>query len=334
MFKEMMATAAGNTPYPELPAERVKDLLVEMYIATKKAVMSNMLEEVKNAPLPILHHMIDIWTDKGSGRKTLWERPRPGVLLEIVKAILHEFGLRTSDLASGTADSGSDVKSVSFNGLHPQFGVLWNWCFCHLMVKAAEDGFGTHVDPQKSKNPEARDMLKKLINLVGTLHRSSNFKAKFDDLQVDVLGEVLKIPNQAPKRWLTLVRTLERVIRLWHVLRKLYSDTGKTFPLEEGDNKDCILQLYSLLQPPSSVTRDGQYGGAPMLADIYMKCGMLKMRVLDPSEELKVFDIPPLGEDSLPDREEQKKALPHKVVAHDDLRPVAQKRATNSAARS
>ncbi|CAB1104006.1 unnamed protein product [Ectocarpus sp. CCAP 1310/34] len=235
------------------------------------------------------------------------------VLLEIVNAILHEFGLRPSDLASGTTDSGLDVKSVSVNGLHPQFGVLWNCCFYHLMVKAAEDGFGTHVDPQKSKNPKARDMLKKLINLVGTLHRSSNFKAKFGDLQVDVWGEVF--PNQAPQRWLTLVPTLERVIRLWHVLRKLYSDTGKTFPLEEGDITDCILQLNSLLQPLSSVTRDGQYGGAPML----------KMRVLDPSEELKVFDIPPLGEDGLPDRKEQKKALPHHMVAHDYLDPVAQK---------
>lgn len=30
-----------------------------------------MLDEVKKAPLPILHHMIDIWTDKGSGRKFL-----------------------------------------------------------------------------------------------------------------------------------------------------------------------------------------------------------------------------------------------------------------------
>ncbi|CAB1099354.1 unnamed protein product [Ectocarpus sp. CCAP 1310/34] len=192
----------------------------------------------------------------------LGEAKASEVLLENVKAILHEFGLRPSDLASGTTDSGSEVKS-------------------------------------------------------------SNFKAKFDDLQVDVLGEVLKIPDQAPQRWLTLVRTLERVVRLWRVLRKLYSDTGKTFPLEEGDDKDCILQLYSLLQPFPSVTRDGQYGGAPMLADIYMKFGMLKMRVLHPSEELKVFDVPPLGEDGLP--EEQKKALPQKMVAHDDLHPVAQK---------
>ncbi|CAB1109659.1 unnamed protein product [Ectocarpus sp. CCAP 1310/34] len=255
----------------------------------------------------------------------LGEAAASEVLLEIFKSILREFGLRPSDLASGTTDSGSDVKSASVNGLYPQYGVLWNWCFCHLMVKAAEDGFGTHVDPQKSKNPEARDMLKNVISMVGTLNRSSNFKAKFEDLQVDLLGDVLKIPNQAPQRWLTQVRTLERVIRLWHVLRKLYSDAGKNFPLEEGDNKNAILQLFSLLQSLSSVTRDGQYGNAPMQADVFMKFGELKMEVLDPSKPLKVFDIPPLGQDGLPDREEQKKALPHKMVEPDDLHPVAKK---------
>ncbi|CAN0267184.1 unnamed protein product [Ectocarpus sp. 4 AP-2014] len=193
------------------------------------------------------------------------------------------------------------------------------------MVKAAEDAFGTHPDPQKSKNPEARKMLKNVIGMVGTLHKSPNLTTKFEDLQVDLLGEILKIPNQAPQRWLTLVRTLERVIRLWHVLRKLHSDAGKTFPLEEGDNKDCILQLYSLLQPLSSVTRDGQYGGVPMMAEIYMKFGKLKVTVLNTSADLKVFDIPPLGEDGVPDREEQKKPLPHTMVAPDDLHPVVQK---------
>ncbi|CAB1104792.1 unnamed protein product [Ectocarpus sp. CCAP 1310/34] len=195
------------------------------------------------------------------------------VLLEIVKSILREFGLRPSDLASGTTDSKSDVKSVSVNGLYPQYGVLWNWCFCHLMVKAAEDGFGTHVDPQKSKNPEARDMLKNVISMVGTLNRSSNFKAKFEDLQQE------RFPSA----------------------------------------------LLAAAAPFSSVTRDGQYSNAPMQADVFMKFGVLKMRVLDPSKPLKVLDIPPLGQDGLPDREEQKKALPHKMVEPDDLHPLAEK---------
>ncbi|CAB1105295.1 unnamed protein product [Ectocarpus sp. CCAP 1310/34] len=235
-----------------LAAKHVVEKLLQFSFYTR--VMDNMLEEVKNAPLPILHHMIDIWTEKSIGAQgALGEAKAAEVLFEIFKAILHEFGLRPSDIASGTTDSGSDVKSVSINGLHPHYGVLWNWCFCHLMVKTAEDGFGTHVDPQKSKNPEARDMLKNVISIVGNLHRSSNLKANFDDLQ-----------------------------------------------------------------PLSSVTRDGQYEGAPMLADIHMKFGVLKMDVLDPSKDLKVFDVPPLGAGGLPDRNDQKKLLPHKMLTAEE----------------
>lgn len=35
-FKEMMATVAGNSAYPELDKKRVKHLIVELYCATKK----------------------------------------------------------------------------------------------------------------------------------------------------------------------------------------------------------------------------------------------------------------------------------------------------------
>ncbi|CAB1107679.1 unnamed protein product [Ectocarpus sp. CCAP 1310/34] len=211
------------------------------------------------------------------------------VLLVIFKSILHEFGLNPSYLASGTTDSGSDVKAVSINGLWKHFGVLWNWCFCHLM-KAAEQPFCTSLDTVKSKNPAARDLLKTVIKVVETLNKSSNLGAKFEDLQVDLLGEVFKVVKHAPQRWLGLTRTLERIIRLWH--------------------------------PLSSITRDVQYGGAPMTAEIFMKFATLKTNVLDMSEPLRVFDIPALGEDGLPNRGEQKKALPSKMVSADQLHPT------------
>ncbi|CAM9443361.1 unnamed protein product [Ascophyllum nodosum] len=64
------------------------------------------------------------------------------------------------------------------------------------------------------------------------------------------------------------------------------------FPLDQGNNKDGILQLYSLMQPLSAITRDGQFAGVPMTAEIHMKFGFLKVHVLDPTKSLKVFDIP------------------------------------------
>ncbi|CAN0068471.1 unnamed protein product, partial [Pylaiella littoralis] len=59
----------GCTPFPPLTSKRVKHLVVEMFVATKKAVVGNMREEIEKAPLPIVHYGVDLWTCTRSGRK-------------------------------------------------------------------------------------------------------------------------------------------------------------------------------------------------------------------------------------------------------------------------
>ena len=71
---------------------------------------------------------------------------------------------------------------------------------------------------------------------------------------LEILGEIFQ-DHEARSRsggCLSLTRTSERIIRLWHVLRRLYTDKGNKLPPLDGDNKDAILQLYSLSQPPRS----------------------------------------------------------------------------------
>lgn len=41
----------------------------------------------------------------------------------------------------------------------------------------------------------------------------------------------------------SLVRVTERIIRLLHVLRKVYAGDGEDFPLDEDNNRDDVLQL-------------------------------------------------------------------------------------------
>lgn len=166
------------------------------------------------------------------------------------------------------------------------------------------------------------------------VNQSPIFKQKFDEAQLEISGEVLKIRKHAPQRWLSLVRVMERIVRLWHVLRKVYANDGVEFPLDRGDNKDDILQLYSLLQPLAAITRDGQYGAVPMSAEMHMAFAELKQEVLDPTQPLRLFDIPPTPDSpaALQSDEELpvtvntgKKPLPHKLVEPAALRPVATK---------
>ena len=145
-----------------------------------------------------------------------------------------------------------------------------------------------------------------------------------------MLDEIFKITKHAPQRWLSLVRVMERIIRLWHVLRKVYADDGEEFPLDKGNNKDAILQLYSLLQPLTVITRDGQFGAVPMTAEMHMAFAVLKTEVLDPTQPLRVFDIPPApaspeaeqGREGSGGRKAGKPKLTSTLVSPALLRPV------------
>ncbi|CAN0390869.1 unnamed protein product, partial [Ascophyllum nodosum] len=223
------------------------------------------------------------------------------ILFTIFEAVLAEFGIKLSDLAGGTTDSGPDVKAMCVNSLLLLQKIYWDWCDSHLCDKAAENAFGTSADPQKSKNKDARKVIQLVIKAAAKVNQSTTFKQKFDETQLEMLNATLKITKHAPQRWLSLVRVMERIIR--------------EFPLDKDNNKDDILQLYSMLQPLSAITRDGQYGTVPMSVEMHMAFAELKMDVLDPDKPLKEEHNGKKG----------RPPLPHTMVEPGDLRPVAVK---------
>lgn len=250
------------------------------------------------------------------------------ILFTIFRATLGEYGIKVADLAGGTTDSGPDVKAMGVNTLLGLHDVSWDWCTSHAATKAAEHAFGTSADIQKSKNLDARRIISLVTKTAQKVNQSPPFKQKFDEIQMDMLEEILKITKHAPQRWLGMIRTLERIIRLWHVFRRVFAETGARFPLDDADNRRAVLELYSLLQPLSAITRDGQYGGAPMTAEIHMAFAALKRDVLDETKDLKVFDIPPAP--GSPEAEQERGSLPkgkrpplpHKMVSPGNLHPV------------
>ncbi|CAM9372554.1 unnamed protein product [Pylaiella littoralis] len=359
MWDEMVGVLARNGPtFPALPARKVKRLLLELYVATKQAVVGSMREDMKQATLPIIHYQVDLRACEVSARKFLgvhvyWvtselklrhallavkpyapsspvndTQRASDILFTIFRATLGEYGIKVADLAGGTTDSGPDVKAMGVNTLLGLHDVSWDWCTSHAATKAAEHAFGTWADIQKSKNLDARRIISLVTKTAQKVNQSPPFKQKFDDIQMDMLEEILKITKHAPQRWLGMIRTLERIIRLWHVFRRVFAETGARFPLDDADNRRAVLELYSLLQPLSAITRDGQYGGAPMTAEIHMAFAALKRDVLDETKDLKVFDIPPAP--GSPEAEQERGSLPkgkrpplpHKMVSPGNLHPV------------
>ena len=104
--------------------------------------------------------------------------------------------------------------------------------------------------------------------------------------QIEDLGESFKLLKHAPQRWLSLSGTFERVIVLWHYFRVLYSEDGKTFPLD--DITEDILELYSLMVPCATIMRESQHGSEPMAGKMHSLVALLMVSTLDPDKPLKV----------------------------------------------
>lgn len=84
------------------------------------------------------------------------------------------------------------------------------------------------------------------------------------------------------------MQALERVIRLWHPLRKLYALRGEGFPLDAGNNRSGILQLYSLMEPLARITHDARSRSLPMNGEMHMALSKLKATTLAEGKPLKV----------------------------------------------
>ncbi|CAN0350943.1 unnamed protein product, partial [Ectocarpus fasciculatus] len=199
---------------------------------------------------------------------------------------LAENGILLSDLAGGTTGSGPDVRAMCVDALLASHKIGWDWCGCDLADKAAEAAFGTSADPQKCKNREAREVIKLVVKTAAKMNQSAAFKQMFEEVDVEVLNDVLKATGRGAG-WSSLVRAMERIIRLWHVLKQVYADEGEDFPLDEDNNRDDVLQLYSLLQPLSATTRASRRGDVPMTAETHMAFAQLKAEVLDPERPLR-----------------------------------------------
>eukprot|EP00752_Nemacystus_decipiens_P010971 g9750.t1 len=361
-WTELMATlaTAETTPCPELLPGRVKHLIVEMFVAAKKAVVGNMQQEIAKATLPIIHYGLDLCTCKASGRRFLRvyvsyvdsnfalqhallavkhyapssafqesEEKASETLFTIFRATLAEHGIKLSDLAGGTTGSGPELEAMCANILAAVHGIAWDRCDCRLADKAAERAFvasssssyspsssASWSSPRKTKHPEhhnrdAGDVIRLVVETAKKADRSGTLKQRRlvgeEASELETLNQVLEIAEHAaPQRWLCLVRVMERIIRAWHSLARAYADDGDQFPLDQGSNMDDFLQLYSLLQPLSAITRDGGGGegaATPTTAEMHLLFAKLKAMVLDPDAPLRVFDVPPPATTGLPPEE-------------------------------
>lgn len=107
--------------------------------------------------------------------------------------------------------------------------------------------------------------------------------------QSELYGEVFKLVDDAPHRWLGLVRVMERVLALFSALRTHYHHhEAKPFPLK--DSETVLPELFALVQPISDIIKESQGILTSSAGKIVIRMAKLKTGVLNCDVSLAVSD--------------------------------------------
>eukprot|EP00952_Eustigmatos_sp_NYUAD-ZCMA_P011831 47839-Eustigmatos_ZCMA.PRE.1 len=141
----------------------------------------------------------------------------------------------------------------------------WEWCLAHMLHNAVREAFGQEEDAAKVKNRIARGLIGLVRKMIESINKSQRKKIGLADLEMDVFDTSYKLVNACPTRWTSLVKVLERVLKVWKPLTQLYD---KDEVVEEQDSKfplkgrrRVFLELYSILRAVSDVIMEVQCKG-------------------------------------------------------------------------
>ncbi|CAM9758774.1 unnamed protein product [Pylaiella littoralis] len=269
---------------PEMRAQQVKRMVVEMYDAVKNVQRRRLKAQKETSPLPWLHVSLDLWTARASGAKYIGVRGnwmtedfrieshllavkefKPGKNVSAERAsavtrlwtwqVLNENGAEPGDVMGVVCDGGASDIYCAFNNVD---GVMFEWCIAHQLNHAIIDGFGLSAAPWKSNNPEARAVIFNVKKDVECMKKSEPAKAGFDGMLEEKPESLPKggLSQHATHRWVSASKALERYL----VSRTDFATTGRQLAVT-NDNE--LLELYSLMKAVALVIESTQGTSAP-----------------------------------------------------------------------
>ncbi|CAK9224110.1 unnamed protein product [Sphagnum troendelagicum] len=137
------------------------------------------------------------------------------ILHEWSSGVLEEFGIKVMlDVLTSTSDSGSDVKRT----LDILIDAWWEWCISHLIHLALTEAFGTSIDPNNSKNVDARCFFQRIKKVIEAVNKSEYLQGAFEEAMLELLETYLKLLNSSQHRWSSTALVLERILIAWEPL--------------------------------------------------------------------------------------------------------------------
>jgi len=207
------------------------------------------------------------------------------ILHDWSSGVLEEFGIKVMlDVLTITSDSGSDVKRT----LDILIDAWWEWCISHLIHLALREAFGTSIDPNNSKNVDARCFFQRIKKVIEAVNKSEYLQGAFEEAMLELLETYLKLLNSPQHQWSSTALVLERILIAWELLLQAYRKLNRPVPLVDMDRTLCI-EFYSLIEPVRAVQIKAQAMQTFVIVDAYVMLYYLYTTILDVSKPLELI---------------------------------------------
>lgn len=199
------------------------------------------------------------------------------------KRVLAEFAITDRDLAFCTSDSGSDVKRA----LETRFDLPREWCISHLCHLALSEAFGTSLDPNKSKNKEAREIISKIRSTFETVNKSPALKCIFDEKVTEEFERTFKLKNAPAHRWSAIEGVTKRLLFLFLQINSAFIQHQLEFPLETEE--DVVVEYHSIIRMIRAVQNTAQKTKSFVGVAVFLQMVHVFKTTLDPQRPLQLF---------------------------------------------
>jgi hypothetical protein len=207
------------------------------------------------------------------------------LLVDWMKMILEEFKIDAEDhVLTSCTDSESDVKRA----LDVAFSTIREWCVSHLLYLALADAFGSHVDPNKTKNSEVCELLNSCRKVIETVNKSKLLKFKVDNKMMRESGIVTKLKNSPANRWSAMEDVLIRLLKHWNILTNTFNECQCEFAIKH--DRKVLLELQSVIHPVQHIQRVKQRTKEFVVFQVYLLLMHLYFSHLNPLTPLKIYD--------------------------------------------
>jgi len=293
----------------------IRKLHVELYTTCKKIIIMSLVEACSFFTIKYLSLYLDLIKSKMSNQKYLALRmcfntstrfnigynlvvrrfapttdecqveQLSTILHEWSSGVLEEFGIKVMfDVLTSTSDSGFDVKHT----LDILIDVWWEWCISHLIHLALTKAFGTSIDPNNSKNVDARCFFQRIKKVIEVVNKSEYLQGAFKEAMLELLETYLKLLNLPQHRWSSTALILERILIAWEPLLQAYRKLNRLVPLTDMDRTLCI-EFYSMIESVRAVQIKAQAMQTFVIVDVYVMLYSLYTSVFNVSKPLELI---------------------------------------------